>query len=132
MDGFAGRRPNLLKDDRRFSCLDHSDGLLLKTRENEEFLVINGTQTQSSRVYNLVDSLDEMRALGVDVLRLSPQAQHMTEIIALFDASRRQALAPDEALARMQPLMPGPGCNGYWHGRPGLEQIQAAGALEAP
>ena len=129
---FTARHRNLPKDDCRFSCLDHPDGLLLKTRENEEFLVINGTQTQSSRVYNLVDSLDEMRALGVDVVRLSPQAQHMTGIVGLFDAARRQALAPDEALARMQPLMPGPGCNGYWHGRPGMEQIQAAGALEAP
>lgn len=119
---FTARHRNLPKDDCRFSCLDHPDGLLLKTRESEEFLVINGTQTQSSRVYNLIDSLDEMQAIGVNVLRLSPQAQHMTDIIALFDGARRQALAPHEALARLQPLMPGPGCNGYWNGRPGLEQ----------
>ena len=122
---FTARQRNLPKDDCRFSCLDHPDGLLLKTRESEEFLVINGTQTQSSRVCNLVDSLDEMRALGVDVVRLSPQAQHMKSIVALFDAARTQAVAPHEALARLQPLMPGPGCNGYWHGRPGLEQIEA-------
>jgi collagenase-like PrtC family protease len=119
---FTARHRNLPKDDCRFSCLDHPDGLLLKTRESEEFLVINGTQTQSSRVYNLIDSLDEMQAIGVNVLRLSPQAQHMTDIIALFDGARRQALAPHEALARLQPLMPGPGCNGYWNGRPGMEQ----------
>ena len=122
---FTARHRNLPKDDCRFTCLEHPDGLLLKTRESEEFLVINGTQTQSSRVYNLLDSLDEMRALGVDVLRLSPQAQHMADIVALFDAARSQAMAPHEALARLQPLMPGPGCNGYWHGRPGLEQIKA-------
>ncbi|MDB5843610.1 MAG: family peptidase [Polaromonas sp.] len=123
---FTARHRNLPKDDCRFSCLDHPDGLLLKTREREEFLVINGTQTQSSRVYNLVDSLAEMQALGVDVVRLSPQAQGMAGIVEVFDAARRQALAPPEALARLQPLMPGPGCNGYWHGRPGLEQVQAA------
>ena len=125
---FTARHRNLPKDDCRFSCLDHPDGLLLKTREREEFLVINGTQTQSSRVYNLVDSLDAMQALGVDVIRLSPQAQNMTGIVALFDAARRRSLAPHEALARMQPLMPGPGCNGYWHGRPGLEQSKAVAA----
>jgi collagenase-like PrtC family protease len=125
---FTARHRNLPKDDCRFSCLEHPDGLLLKTRESEEFLVINGTQTQSSRVYNLIDSLDEMQALGVDVLRLSPQAQHMADIIALFDAARTQALAPSEALARMQPLMPGALCNGYWHGRPGLEQRKAVAA----
>ena len=131
MDGFAGRHSNLLKDDRRFSCLDHPDGLQFKTRENEELLVINGTQTQLSKMHNLVDSLDEMHALGVDVLRLSPQAQHMPGIVAFFDAARRQALAPDEALAHMQPLMPGQGCNGYWHGRPELELTQTAGAPAA-
>ena len=122
---FTARHRNLPKDDCRFSCLDHPDGLLLKTREREEFLVINGTQTQSSRVYNLVDSLGEMQALGVDVIRLSPQAQNMAGIVEVFDAARSQALAPQEALARLQPLMPGPGCNGYWHGRPGLEKIEA-------
>lgn len=122
---FTARHRNLPKDDCRFSCLEHPDGLLLKTREREEFLVINGTQTQSSRVCNLVDSLDEMRALGVDAVRLSPQARHMPGIVDVFDAARRKALAPHEALARLRPLMPGPGCNGYWHGRPGLEQHQA-------
>ena len=121
---FTARHRNLPKDDCRFSCLEHPDGLLLKTRESEEFLVLNGTQTQSSKVYNLVDSLGEMRALGVDAVRLSPQARYMPEIIALFDAARKQELAPDEALTRIRLLMPGPGCNGYWHGRPGLEQIQ--------
>jgi O2-independent ubiquinone biosynthesis protein UbiV len=125
---FTARHRNLPKDDCRFSCLDHPDGLLLKTREDEEFLVINGTQTQSSRIHNLIDSMDEMRALGVDVVRLSPQAQHMAGIVGLFDAVRTQTLAPQEALARMQPFMPAQGCNGYWHGRPGLEQSKPLAA----
>lgn len=125
---FTARHRNLPKDDCRFSCLDHPDGLALKTREREDFLVLNGTQTQSSKVYNLLGALGQMQALGVDALRLSPQAQGMAGVVALFDAVRRQALAPAEALARLRPLMPGPGCNGYWHGRPGLEQIDEAAA----
>jgi collagenase-like PrtC family protease len=123
---FTARHRNLPKDDCRFSCLDHLDGLMLRTRESEEFLVLNGTQTQSARVYNLVDALDDMHAIGVDVVRLSPQAQHTAEVIALFDAARLKLLTPQVALARMQPLMPEQGCNGYWHGRPGLEQVAPA------
>jgi collagenase-like PrtC family protease len=123
---FTARHRNLPKDDCRFSCLDHPDGLMLRTRESEEFLVLNGTQTQSARVYNLVDALDDMHAIGVDVVRLSPQAQHTAEVIALFDAARLKLLTPQVALARMQPLMPEQGCNGYWHGRPGLEQVAPA------
>jgi O2-independent ubiquinone biosynthesis protein UbiV len=123
---FTARHCNLPKDDCRFSCIAHPDGLMLKTREHEEFLVLNGTQTQSARVYNLVDALDDMRALGVDVVRLSPQSQHTTEVIDVFHAACRQTLAPQEALARLLPLMPDEGCNGYWHGRPGLEQTAQA------
>lgn len=120
---FTARHRNLPKDDCRFSCMDYPDGLMLKTREREEFLVLNGTQTQSARVYNLVNELSDMRALGVDVVRLSPQAQHMVDVIQVFDEARRQTLAPQEALTRLQPLMPAQGCNGFWHGRPGLEQV---------
>jgi collagenase-like PrtC family protease len=123
---FTARHRNLPKDDCRFSCLDHPDGLMLRTRESEEFLVLNGTQTQSARVYNLVDAVDDMHAIGVDVVRLSPQAQHTAEVIALFNAARLKLLTPQVALARMQPLMPEQGCNGYWHGRPGLEQVAPA------
>lgn len=123
---FTARHRNLPKDDCRFSCLDHPDGLMLKTREHEEFLVLNGTQTQSARVYNLVDALDDMQDLGVDVVRLSPQSQDMAEVIAVFDAARNRTLAPKDALARLQSLMPDRGCNGYWHGQPGLDQVSVA------
>jgi collagenase-like PrtC family protease len=122
---FTARHCNLPKDDCQFSCLAHPDGLMMKTREAEEFLVLNGTQTQSARVYNLVDSLGSMRALGVDVVRLSPQSQRMPEVIAVFRDAVNGALAPAEALQRLQPLMPAQGCNGYWHGQPGLDQVQA-------
>jgi collagenase-like PrtC family protease len=120
---FTARHRNLPKDDCRFSCVDHPDGLLLNTREQEEFLVLNGTQTQSAKVYNLVNSLDDMQNLGVDVVRLSPQSQHMAEVVAVFDAARQRKLTPQDALARLQPLMPAAGCNGYWHGQPGLDQV---------
>jgi collagenase-like PrtC family protease len=126
---FTARHRNLPKDDCRFSCLDHPDGLLLKTREHEGFLVLNGTQTQSAKVYNLVDALDDMHNLGVDVVRLSPQSQSMAEVVAVFDAARKRSLQPQDALARLQPLMPAEGCNGYWYGKPGLDQVAAAEAI---
>lgn len=123
---FTARHRNLPKDDCRFSCMEHPDGLVLKTRESEEFLVLNGTQTQSARVYNLVDELGGMQAIGVDAVRISPQANDTPEVIALFDQARNRALSGADALARLAPLMPGERCNGYWHGRPGLEQGASA------
>lgn len=119
---FTARHHDLPKDDCRFSCMNDPDGLMLKTREGEEFLVLNGIQTQSARVYNLVDQLAAMDEIGVDVVRLSPQSIDTQDVIAVFDAARRRAIAPAEAVRKLEALMPAAGCNGYWHGRAGLEQ----------
>ena len=123
---FTARHCNLPKDDCRFSCLQHPDGLLLATREGESFLVLNGTQTQSAQVYTLLQEMPRLAALGVDVLRLSPQSRFMEQIIGLFDDARRQVLPAYEAQALLRELLPGQDCNGYWHGRPGLERVEEA------
>ena len=119
---FTARHHDLPKDDCRFSCMEDPDGLMLRTREGEAFLVLNGIQTQSARVYNLVDQLTAMDEIGVDVVRLSPQSIDTQDVIAVFDAARRRAIAPAEAVRKLEALMPAAGCNGYWHGRAGLEQ----------
>ncbi len=124
---FTARHRNLPKDDCQFSCQAYPDGLLLRTREQAPFLVLNGTQTQSERVYNLVRALDDMRSLGVDVIRLSPQATHMAEVIAVFDAVRAGSLDGAQAQEDLRDLMPAAACNGYWHGRPGLDQVADVG-----
>ena len=128
---FTARHNNLPKDDCQFLCIDHPDGLLLRTRENEGFLVLNGIQTQSAKVYNLLPDVAQLRSLGVDVLRISPQSNHTGEIVALFRSVVDGKLSPDAANAKLQPLMPAQGCNGYWHGKPGLEtwKADAKGAL---
>ena len=123
---FTARHRNLPKDNCQFSCIDHADGLTLRTRENQPFLVLNGTQTQSSRVYNLIGELDQLNEMGVDVVRLSPQAQHNEEIINLFHGVLSQQASPEAALQSMQTLMPEQACNGYWHGKPGLDQVALA------
>jgi O2-independent ubiquinone biosynthesis protein UbiV len=123
---FTARHRNLPKDDCQFACMEHPDGLVLKTREGEEFLVLNGTQTQSARVYNLVDVLGEMSTQGVDAVRISPQSNDTLEVVSIFDQARAQALTAQEAKVRLRPLMPGADCNGYWHGQPGLTQYEAA------
>ncbi|GAA3981344.1 U32 family peptidase [Comamonas faecalis] len=125
---FTARHYNLPKDDCGFSCIHHADGQLLKTREGEPFLVLNGIQTQSAKVHNLLDDVPQLIATGVDILRLSPQSQHMAEVIAAFDQARRAGEAAEGALDALRPLMPAEPCNGYWHGRPGMELVEPATA----
>jgi collagenase-like PrtC family protease len=123
---FTARHRNLPKDDCQFSCMDYPDGLLMRTREDQSFLVLNGTQTQSARVYSLLAELDDMRTLGVDVVRVSPQSTNTLEILQAFDAvlkGRRSAAQAQESIAA---YLPGEACNGYWYGKPGLDQLAHA------
>jgi collagenase-like PrtC family protease len=122
---FTARHCNLPKDDCQFRCIEHPDGLLLRTREDEGFLVLNGIQTQSAKVYNLLPELGAMRDLGVDVVRVSPQAQHTPEILQLFHGVLTQQTPLDTAIKALAGLMPDQACNGYWYGKPGLEQLAA-------
>lgn len=117
---FTARHFRLHKDSCEFRCETHPDGLPLATRESEDFLTINGIQTQSSSCVDLSAQLPEIKAMGVDVLRLQPQSQGMEQVIAGFDAARNGAAAivPDACL---QPHATR--SNGYWLGKPGMQWL---------
>ena len=122
---FTARRYNLSKDSCEFRCLDHPDGMLLATREGQPFLAFNGIQTQSAQIYNLIRELDELSQLGVGVLRISPQSAHTVEVVKLFRQCLDRDKTGDDAAREIADLMPAAACNGYWHGRPGLDQVVA-------
>ena len=123
---FTARRFNLQKDACEFRCLEFPQGLALTTREGEAFLTLNGTQTQSARVYNLLQELPALRGSGVDVLRLSPQAEHTGDLALLFRRCLDGELAAGEAWAAANAKLPGASCNGFWYARPGLDQVEPA------
>jgi collagenase-like PrtC family protease len=118
---FTARHYNLQKDDCQFKCFDHPDGLALRTREGEDFLTLNGIQTQSGKVHSLAHRMAELTELGVARVRLSPQPSHMGDIVSLFRALATGDAAPAEAHAQLEMLMPGQPCDGYWLGKAGLD-----------
>jgi collagenase-like PrtC family protease len=123
---FTARHYNLPKDDCQFRCIEHADGLPMRTRESEEFLILNGIQTQSARVYNLLPEVATLRSLGVDVLRISPQSRHSAEIIALFHDVVHGVRSAPQAQQALAPLLLEQSCNGYWYGKPGMELCASA------
>ena len=123
---FTARAYNRAKDDCQYVCLDHPDGMLLSTREDQDFLCLNGIQTQSAQSFSLLTQLPRLAALGVDVLRISPQAQHSLEVVDLFQRCRDGTLSLEDGNARLLELMPSGACDGYWFGEPGLNRSVAA------
>ncbi len=119
---YTARAYDLPKDDCQYRCLDHADGLTLRTREGEPFLAINGIQTQSALTCNLLSELSEVKTLGVDVLRISPQSHHTGRIAQVF-AEALQGRGIDK-LPDMERLMPVGGCDGYWREQAGMRYSQ--------
>lgn len=118
---FTARHYNLSKDHCEFKCLDHPEGLTLRTREGQDFLTLNGIQTMSAQTYSLLGEVPDMRAMGIDVLRLSPQVEHMAEIVAAFDAARGGE-SPPEATE----WAAGGHVDGYWFGGAGIGRHRPA------
>jgi O2-independent ubiquinone biosynthesis protein UbiV len=121
---FTARRFNLQKDNCEFKCIDFPDGMQLKTREGDVFLNLNGIQTQSARAYNLLLDLPDLFAAGADILRIGPQASGTAEIVGAFRGVVEGTQEPRAAWQALQALMPAGSCNGFWHGRPGLDMVE--------
>jgi len=119
---FTARHYGLNKDDCQFKCLDHPEGMTLRTREGQPFLAINGIQTMSAQTYNLLPQMPELLQIGIEVVRISPQAKAMSAIIAAFDEARRgQSPTADTSGWSSEGLV-----DGYWFGEAGIVQHQAA------
>ena len=117
---YTARSHNLPKDDCQFKCIDYPDGRLLATQEKQEFLVLNGIQTQSALTHQALDQIPELQALAVDVLRVSPQSHGTFTIVEIFDKARHghELGALGTELLKLLPLG---ACNGYLNNQAGME-----------
>lgn len=111
---FTARHHNLKKDSCEFRCLNDADGMVVTTREGQDFLRINGTQTQSAACHSLWADLPSLQ--GIALLRISPQAHYTAEIIAAYAA----ALAGETVNADFAQWNPEGLVNGYWHQKAGI------------
>ncbi|MBB5016410.1 U32 family peptidase [Rehaibacterium terrae] len=107
---FTARAHDIGKDDCGFRCIDYPDGLPLATREGRPFLTINGIQVQGHAICDLGPELPELRATGIDLLRLYPQAEGMAEVVERFRLALDSPTPPPRLGAD----------NGYWRGEPGM------------
>lgn len=121
---FTARAHNLPKDECGFHCADYLEGMPLQTREGQSFLNLNGIQVQSGETYNLVNEVGELHALGVEIMRLSPQPQGMFEIIDAFRRVMDGDLEASTAAGMLMPHQTAGFCDGYWHGSPGMNRVR--------
>ena len=78
----------------------------------DALLRINGIQVQGEEVTDLAPEMPALRALGVDLLRIQPQAEGMDDVLRHFQ----------RALGSPTPVPHFGHRNGYWHGEPGMRR----------
>ncbi|MCM2311663.1 MAG: U32 family peptidase [Steroidobacteraceae bacterium] len=113
---FTARALDLAKDDCGFRCIDYPDGLPLASRDGQPFLTINGIQVQTAGHCDLGPELDDLRATGIALARVYPQAEGTAEIVARL----RHAIDSGVAPARRGEE------NGYWYGTAGMDLVDVA------
>ncbi len=122
---YTARAFNLPKVNCQYKCGDYPDGMPMHTQENKQFLVINGIETMSELVYNLIADLKKLQEMQIDIFRLSPQSKNMADVVNIWKATMNGTIDSKEAIAKLLEINGNdPFCNGYFHEQPGLEFIQ--------
>lgn len=125
---YHARIHKLHKDNCRFVCEKDPDGLVVKTLDHQEFLAINGVQTLSYSVANLVGDVGALNVGGVRSLRLSPQDCDMVGVVEVFRDvldGRDDAEGGSRRLASLYPHAPF--ANGFLHGAAGFSYVAPGG-----
>jgi collagenase-like PrtC family protease len=123
---YHARAQGLHRNNCQYVCEADRDGMELDTLDGRPFLAVNGTQTLSHGIGNLLGELPALRAMGIGRFRLSPQDLDMVAIAEAFRAVLDGQLETEAALEKLAELAAfAPFANGYYHGVAGTARIGA-------
>ncbi len=119
---YTARAHGVGKDQCDNCCIEYPNGLPLRTRDSEDFLVINGIQTMSARTLCLASEVASSSDIA-DIFRVSPQAGGFDMIVHLIDALRNESISVESACDELCHYAPAGLCDGYWYGAAGMENV---------
>ncbi|MEJ2044899.1 MAG: U32 family peptidase [Reinekea sp.] len=111
---FTARALDKPKDQCDRICLDYPTGIEVTSSEQQPLFTMNGIQTLSGDILDLRQQLPQLRALGVDCIRISPSQFAMGQIInAYADSHSGNYDTPTPPSSARY-------CNGYWFDEAGF------------
>ncbi len=121
---YHARAHGLHKDGCQYVCAEDRDGMNVETLDGEAFLSVNGTQTLSHTVLNLIGELDELREMGFGAFRLWPHGVDMVAVAKVFRDVLDARRTPGDGRRRLEALAGfAPFSNGFYHGREGVALV---------
>ena len=91
---------------------------------------MNGIQTLSSSTLNLINNLEQMKEIGVDIIRISPQSEHTDNIIDIFRDVIDNKVSSADAQSIIDKLISQKQCNGYWFEQAGMDMVELAQSMQ--
>ena len=128
---YHARAHKLSKDGCQYVCARDPDGMDVDTLDSTPFLAVNGVQTMSYSLHNVISDLTALSQAGVTGLRLSPQDMNMVQVAEIFRRTLNGTLDPAEALLLLEDLVDGlTFSNGFLHGAEGFRALGGLAAAE--
>ncbi len=109
---FTARSENRPKDQCGLCCIKYPEGRKVDSQEGAELFRMNGIQTMSGTIQNLINDLPSMTGL-VDIVRMSP---HSLEVFDWLD--KFQSALVNHSRISLEGF-----CNGYWHKIEGMKTV---------
>ena len=110
---FTARAHKLPKDQCEFVCMQYPEGLPIYSQEGDRVFTLNGIQTQSGYCLDILTEAHDMKKMGVNAMRISPQPEGTGEVVErlgnILKGSSRSSLKH-----------PAGRCQGYWYGKAGM------------
>ncbi len=118
---YHARAHGLHKDGCQYVCAEDRDGMNVETLDGESFLSVNGTQTLSHTLLNLIGELGELQKMGISAFRLWPHDVDMVALTKVFRDVLDGRMTVDDGRGRLGELADfAPFANGFYHGSEGV------------
>ncbi len=129
---YTSRAFGLTSSNCEFDCRKYPDGMEISSLDDEPIFTINGKSILSNKTYSLIESIDELSAMKVGALRVSPQSIGTAEVAMIFNERLNGSIDTSEAQGRLSEITGTGLCNGWFRGKAGkdyLEEIEQKLAL---
>jgi len=121
---YHARAHGLHKSKCQFVCAGDLNGLNVETLDAENFLTVNGCQTLSHTVGNLIGELGGLQGMGINAFRVWPQAIDMVAVGQTFRDVLDGRKSAGEGRKKIADHVDfAPFSNGFYHGEEGAAYV---------
>lgn len=120
---YTSRAFGLSKTECRHHCAKYPDGMEIKTLDGKPLFTVNGTSILSADTHTLVESIEELSAMGVKAIRISPQYKDTAKVVSVFRRRINGDIGPKEGLEEIKTICGDRLCNGWYQAKAGKDYV---------